>query len=58
MAVAWSTWYLIGMALMFGMVAVGVFVWLAKSGYFTDVEEVKYSIFRHEDEDHRGESWN
>ncbi len=58
MAVIWSTWYLIGMALLFGLMAVGVFVYLVKKGYFTDIEEAKYSMFRHEEEDHTGESWN
>ena len=58
MAVTWSTWYLIGLGLIFSFLAVGFFIWLARRGYFTDVEEVKYALFRSEEEEPAGENWN
>jgi cbb3-type cytochrome oxidase maturation protein len=41
-----STYLLIFISLLFGLIFIAAFIWAVKSGQFTDIEEPKYQMMR------------
>lgn len=44
-----STYFLIFVSLLLGLMFVGSFIWAVRSGQFKDVEEPKYQMMRDDD---------
>ncbi len=45
-----STYLLLFISLMFGLIFIGAFIWGVKTGQFTDIEEPKYQMMRDDDD--------
>lgn len=45
-----TTYLLIFISLMIGLIFIGAFIWAVKSGQFTDIEEPKYQMMRDDNE--------
>ena len=46
-----SIWPLLALGAMMGMAALGAFLWAVKHGIFENSEDVKYTVFRDEDDE-------
>ena len=44
----WLNWFLLAVALLAGVAAIGVFVWAVRSGHFQDVEDAGFAVLRAE----------
>ncbi|MBI3912470.1 MAG: cbb3-type cytochrome oxidase assembly protein [Armatimonadetes bacterium] len=47
----WTSWVLLSLVLILGVVAIAVFVWAVRFGVFSDAEDVKYLVLRAEEDD-------
>ena len=46
-----SIWTLLAAGAVMGMAALGAFLWAVKNGIFENSEDVKYTVFRDEDDE-------
>ncbi len=46
-----SVWLLLAVGAAMGLAALGAFLWAVKNGIFENSEDVKYTVFRDEDDE-------